>query len=38
MTPFQMFIALLMVATGSINTIVTKMADLYCSNGVVIST
>lgn len=26
----------MMVATGSINTIVTKMADLYCSNGVYI--
>jgi hypothetical protein len=38
MKPFQIFIALLMVATGSINTIVTKMADLYCSNGIEIKT
>jgi hypothetical protein len=38
MKPFQIFIALLMVATGSINTIVTKMADLYCSNGLEIKT
>jgi len=37
MTPFQIIISLMMVATGSINTIVTKMADLFCSNGIKIS-
>lgn len=37
MTPFQIMISLMMVATGSINTIVTKMADLFCSNGVELS-
>eukprot|EP00037_Helgoeca_nana_P032066 m.412002 g.412002 ORF g.412002 m.412002 type:complete len:450 (+) comp28772_c0_seq1:73-1422(+) len=37
MTPFQIIISLMMVATGSVNTIVTKMADLFCSNGVTLS-